>query len=509
MRNSKIILAHNVPLKKDYKIISLVSSADFLTYLRSESHLLVERDDFSFIRNKGSINVSVSYPLAISCTYIAWQNTDYYNKWFFAFVDKVEYVSENACEITYTLDIFRTYADDIRINSSLVVREHVSDDTIGTNTLEENVALGDFVTNSVDSVSMTPYAYIVHATEKMDGTYAGVIDMNGILQVGVMYATLSKLSYQNIISAYQNGREDAIISCYMVPYFTLNHEITGTDVYEIDNVAYPGQFIKNVTTSSSLDTYIPRNNKLLTYPYNYIVMDNNNGTSNILEYERFNKNIDGDIEFHIIGVPSLGASVKCEPVNYKGVQYNELESIPLGKYPTLAWINDTYINWLTLNGNNLAYGRFTGAISLGTGLLTGNILATLYGADKLIRGQNEMWSHEMLPNTASGNTNCGDIVTAKGQNKFIFYKMSITRSKASEIDSYFDLYGYRVNSVKIPNINTRPYFNYVEIDNSTDCICGDIPSNYLDEMNAIFHRGVFIWKSLSNFGDFSLAGLNH
>lgn len=46
--------------------------------------------------------------------------------------------------------------------------------------------------------------------------------------------------------------------------------------------------------------YSPKNKKLLCYPYTYLILDNNNGTSNKLDFERF---LNSTIEFSIEGIP--------------------------------------------------------------------------------------------------------------------------------------------------------------------------------------------------------------
>lgn len=51
-----------------------------------------------------------------------------------------------------------------------------------------------------------------------------------------------------------------------------------------------------------LNGYYPRNNKLLTFPFCYLVLSNNLGVSNILYYEKF---VNGDTcKFEICGIPT-------------------------------------------------------------------------------------------------------------------------------------------------------------------------------------------------------------
>lgn len=59
-------------------------------------------------------------------------------------------------------------------------------------------------------------------------------------------------------------------------------------------------FFKNITKPSSIDSYTPKNNKLLTGEFNYLVASNNNGVSNTFYYETFTGTT---CNFVILGIP--------------------------------------------------------------------------------------------------------------------------------------------------------------------------------------------------------------
>ncbi len=92
---------------------------------------------------------------------------------------------------------------------------------------------------------------------------------------------------------------------------------------------------------SQINCYTPINKKLLAFPYNYLLMSNNNGTSNILYSERFTSS---NCKFLIKGIPVVGASIKCLPYDYDSINLNEEEGIVVGKFPTLNWATDEYTN---------------------------------------------------------------------------------------------------------------------------------------------------------------------
>ena len=62
-----------------------------------------------------------------------------------------------------------------------------------------------------------------------------------------------------------------------------------------------GNYNYQVNKVSTINSYTPRNKKLLTYPYCYMVLSNNNGSSNVLHYEKFTGT---KCDFVIAGVPT-------------------------------------------------------------------------------------------------------------------------------------------------------------------------------------------------------------
>lgn len=79
--------------------------------------------------------------------------------------------------------------------------------------------------------------------------------------------------------------------------------------------------------------------------------------------------------------------------------------------------------------------------------------------------------------------------------------MSIKKEYAEIIDNYFTMYGYKVNTLKIPNLKNRPNWNYVKTIDVN--IIGDIPQNHLQTIKNMFNNGVTLWHNPSTFLDYS------
>ncbi len=113
-----------------------------LELMRSQAHLVAQASDYSFIQN-GKISVGFTYDQCLTSNYIAFQNPTYSAKWFFAFIDRVEYESNKSTIIYYTVDNWTTWFDMLNFKTCYVLREHTNDDTIGSNTIPEDLAVGD------------------------------------------------------------------------------------------------------------------------------------------------------------------------------------------------------------------------------------------------------------------------------------------------------------------------------------------------------------------------------
>ena len=310
-----------------------------------------------------------------------------------------------------------------------------------------------------------------------------------------------------VIQAYGDGFNDALIDAYMIPDAIIN-TTQGSLQYPGQNSPYT--INKLISKPSTLNGYTPKNKKLLTFPYCYLVCDNNNGSSNVLHYELFNEYEEnpGKCFFNIKGVPTVGGSIKCMPMNYKK-NYDENgienEGLMAGKFPTLSWSQDEYTNWLTQNAVNLGVGLATSSIGLVSGVATGNVATTVSGALSIANQLGQFYEHSLVPYSSQGNTNGGDINTCGDANTFYFYQMSIKEEYARIIDDYFTRFGYKTNRLKVPNLTGRTYWNYVEIGASEEIGSGDVPSKFMEEINNACRTGVTIWHNHANIGNYSLT----
>lgn len=551
MRNSKVILAKDINLDNSYANVLNYSVNDMLSLLTSQSHVTYQADNYSFVReNDNQINIQAPYDVCLNSNYLAFQNTRYSNKWFFAFIKDVKYNSEKSTVITFEVDVFSTWFRDLSLKPVFVEREHVNDDTAGNYTLPEGLELGEFVQagTPVDLNNYSTGTYIcIQASELIEEVDYGDVDdktINGIYQ-GCYFMIFTEPIYaSNMIEIYDRvGKGEAIVSVFLVPKAfaignvttaiagsytdsegTINFTFLTPNSYNTYNTLVADATFNRNTT---IDGYTPKNKKLLTYPYNYFNLSNNAGVSVPFRYEDFSS---GTPHFKIVGDLSPGCSIKCVPLNYKKVtdtstSMNSFDyGIVAGKFPVCSWNSDAYTNWLTQNGVNNTISTITsvGQIALGMGLMATGVGAiagagamlgfgTIAGASTIGSGVNGILDQvkqrtqaSFMPDQAKGNTNCGDITYSANKNVFTCYKMCVRSEIAHVIDDYFTRFGYQINRVKTPNVSGRTYWNYVKIGTGEDIGNGTIPNKFKDTLNQIFRNGTTIWHSHDNIGNFAL-----
>ncbi len=505
---SKVYLL-SVPLENDYKNTLYFTNKDNQhSYFASK--IVKSYDNFSYQRKDHVIRIPEEYDKIYHCNYVMYQNTAYSNKWFYCFIKEMKFISEGVTELIIETDVIQTWLFDYTIKPSFVEREHVIDDSIGLHTVPEGLETGEYICNEVvKDDELEDLSYVIMVSEWTGGSENKPLAVNygGIFSAGGAYICETMSQVVNIIQAYQDGRGDAVIGVYMVPTKIIKED-EPDDTLQFQGQSKPVTYITAFDKQTKLNGYTPRNNKLLTYPYQYIINSNNNGNANILQYEYFSGN---GCTFEIEGVPTIGGSIKCVPMNYKGIERMQEEGIMLGKFPTLSWSEDLYTNWLTQNAVNIGIGIASSGLSIIGGLgMMGTGAGAVAGGSMLLSGGmgiaqtiGQVYQHEMIPNSAKGNINGGDITTSHKMNLFHFYKMSITKEYAEIIDKYFDIRGYKVNMVKTPNKAHRSRYWYTKtIDINID---GDIPMNDMQKIKDCYNRGITFWRNASEIQNYDLT----
>lgn len=107
----------------------------------------LEAENFTYQRKDGIIRFPAHIDTLLQYNYVMYQNSNYGNKWFYAFIEDMKYLNDNVTEIKIKTDVYQTWQFDISFKKSFVEREHVSNDTVGLHTIPENLETGEYICN--------------------------------------------------------------------------------------------------------------------------------------------------------------------------------------------------------------------------------------------------------------------------------------------------------------------------------------------------------------------------
>lgn len=150
-------------------------------------------------------------------------------------------------------------------------------------------------------------------------------------------------------------------------------------------------------------------------------------------------------------------------------------------------------------------GAQIGAAGGGPGMALGAALGAVGGAVNASYGimadaQQRMKGAATVNGTATNAT--VSYAMASGLFNFQCRFYMPTENELKAIDSFFDMYGYKVMRLKVPERNTRPCWNYVK------CASGHVhcnaPITYVRAIEHMLETGVTFWNvSARDIGDYS------
>lgn len=604
---SIIKIIKGCPLDKDYNhTLWFANNSQQQIYFDNLSKYTLSNQSYQRV-GKNKMRIQRVADDLYDCNYLAFQNTSYGNKWFYAFIDSVDYINDNVSEINYTVDVMQTWYYDYILGECFVEREHVSDDTIGANIVAEDFnceadivassnnvpftyMLGGIMLNKKppDHVTYTkgtstysyPIKYITMPTEAPCGISNSLYILTGFAldsdeainhfrpletQYRMQSTVYSKLensteTYEGltlgfVIDDIVNGRgsgadswyefsENNIVTAFQFPAnFLQTNNISyaesalgyryGTSAQDISGlIQRPVKFYKaNATTDvdkeRNSDYYIPINNKLYTYPYCHINVSNNQGVISQYKFEDFyNTN---SPTFRWVGNYFPNINCMLFPINYKHTSVGYNEGVPLTNYPIPSYKGDTYTAWLQSNRNAMFYGIISSAVNqsnagaakgyyignkfglgqlgLGFGGVTGLVGGAINGiVNAAVKGADL----KNTPPKTYGQISNEGLNASMNRNGYYVEAVTIRKEIAEIIDNYFNMFGYAVNTVKVPNVisgnGMRPHWNYIK---TNGCVIHGrsgkgLPSEDEDLISKIFDKGITFWNPSDEVGDYSL-----
>jgi hypothetical protein len=334
----------------------------------------------------GYLRLEVCVDDVYDVNYVMYQNAGHGDKWFYAFITKLEYKNDSVTYAYIQTDVYQTWLFDVTLKPSFVVREHVTDDTRGAHLLDEGLDYGEYKMMSYDrSNYIKDFCFMVGVSDLKP--YNGATDIGNMY--GGIFSGLAYIAYdaahvdsmRQMLRTYANaGKMDAIVVMFAIP-----KELAGSNFSFNGGIVPNGNGLDAAVTQfqpnlNNIDGYTPKNNKLKCYPYNLFYVSNNQGGSAEYRFEDF-ANPETYVQFTIWGNCSPNAKVLCVPENYRGVNGSNFEySLGMGDFPLCCWGNDVFANWLAQNKVGMAVTAASAGVAIGAGIATANPLMAVGGA---------------------------------------------------------------------------------------------------------------------------------
>lgn len=539
--NSTVILFKDIPFDPAYNdTMYFAGSAAQKTWFDSQDGQTArsKRRVYSNLsyqrRSDNTIRLEEAFSWAYNVNYMAFQNTSFENKWFYAFVENVEYINDVTIEITFRLDVIQSWLfGNTTTNLSdfmsqcTIERCHTVTDNAGENTLPENLPVGEYVQSTSytlhvehDDYTSTPVIVVASSIDWTDpAEFSPGVVVKGRLLLG-------ESDYYSGLHLFERTFSDADVESLNTWLESVVEDGYGSSIVSISIgdgafIAHAGTTVlpksRYISKPSTLGTYTPRNKKLLTYPYTYAAVNDRMGHENQYLFELFadrTGDYAGKVEFKIWGNNNCNSTLLIWPCDYKGKGYNTSEGMESAQFPQCAWNNDTFKAMLAQFWSNamaqVVSAGASGAIAGGmAGGLPGAVASGLGGAAGAAVGQiGGLVSTVMNPAnhvpSVHGVSNATAGYQCNGMGFDIDQKY-IRPEYASMIDKYFDRYGYRVEQTGVPNIAARPNWTYVKTRGAS--VHGYIPAAEAREIEQIFDNGIRFWKTTAaaGFGNYNTS----
>ena len=348
--STEIHILQNIPLNKSYEHTVYYKDAEkqATEFLKYEKYMLT---NYSYQRaNLGTLRVELKYENLYNCNYLMFKNNAFEDKWFYAFITGVSYVSNEVSEIYYEIDVMQTWCYDYSFLKTFIDRQHSATDGLYENTQPEGLELG-IVYDYIARVGLYPLNgvddnFLILATTSPQGAHPTPRVRSGALFS--LYSIIGNESeaISNLKTYIDNGLESNIIAIYTCP---------PSDKLTIN---------KAFKRKQTIGEYHPKNYKLFTYPYSFICAYNDLGQEMELHYENFRDvtgkpPVDFDYSYSFRALSTQLPQPQSNLIVKNYLQYGTTRdtydiyyyTLCYNVFPTGAFSGDAFKVWLAQNKN--------------------------------------------------------------------------------------------------------------------------------------------------------------
>lgn len=517
----------STPLESDYEnTLWFPNVAAQTAYFTSKT--VKTYANFNYIKKDNTIVVPDEVDNLYNCNYIMYQNSNFGMRWFYAFINRMEWASNGSTRLHVSTDVIQTWFFDINYYQSYVDRCHSDTDVVGDNIVPEDFTTGDGGGYQIAGhTDLAPDGIAIFATASYSGE-----SKTGSVNSGIYSGAqnLSDFHIDNpgvgtILDAYvKNGTATAVIKLQQYPYKLKTAPMTLT-------------FSK---APSSINGYTPVNKKLLSPAFItcFMSMYGQECTFNpaFISGSAVSIKVSADQTSGTISVfvenyssSSISTIAMFAAIPESGWAYNQYKN----EYNLHSASNAMYIRRSRENRdfsmynailqgvggamqvagaaidalNPLTYATSKGASGIASGALSGT--STILNASKAlgqISGGYDEVSQDLAkinesynaPATGSSAASNGYIATGKTELTYGYKVPPLDLVK--RCDKYLSVYGYKQSEYRTINLHARLNWTFIKTVGLN--ASGNFPDEDMKIIKNAFNNGIFFWSYTAAFGNF-------
>lgn len=473
-------------------------SHPYITYDRYS----YQREQRSYVRVDGKADELRAYDM------LGFKNGS--NKWILCNVLGVEFINPNCTEVAFEVDYMQTYIEQTQFRHCWVEREMQENDWDGTKPswnnlqpegLETGALIRSPLTSAMEMTKFDKFSAVVISKYDINGDDTYSIESNNnypsglnkiVFDVPKNGILLGLSAYLNQLAAKGINVTEAIVGIFICPSDYVN-DGTWSRVITVN------------PTWNVIDGYELVNAKCFTSEFVKFEISNRRGEEVELKPERFTETdsiilrMDSNFGWGSGGAMLYPQSYEGWPKDFGVILFNDVQS---------PFTSNAFSSWLSQNSGSLILGGMLNVIKgASTGVIAGGPGGAAAGAGFAAAQSLVKIAEQGKDPSAVGGQSAGNVLQIVLDN----YGFSInwvwpSYQNIKCIDEYFSMYGYRTNRLKVPNVNTRPLWNYVKTAGAV--VTGPFTHTAKLAMQQQLDNGVTFWHvPAATIGDYSdLAG---
>lgn len=568
-----ITLLFNVPLTNEYINTYHFNNLTEQTQFFNTKFEKIQLDEQSYQRKeRGWLRINEPYRNVYNANYMYFINIDtrdvshpheiYERKMCYAFITDVVYINDAVTEIQYEIDVLQTYMFDWEFEDVHIERESTLSDNVGEHLIDEGLPIGDYVDAheyymQFNGLGLGVTKYVVAATvnrayeDTTDGAeitsaYGRIVSGCKLINFSDLYGDGGLLRWLNNLPGEKQG---AILAIFLCPEAIINANLS-----DFSDTTLHGYVTRYQDVIGEGDNaYTPKNKKLLSSPYNNLLIKSSSGESVVFDYSKLLSEYDNytgaRIPFSLYNIYTFPVQgILLPSKRYKGDASPITLGLPLPQLPSCTWSNDTFKAWAALNtgyvatsmassvidagvrvAGTIAAAHLSGPMPIPTHILSADaphkpltLMETKQQANQRnMQNLREAFSHSqgsilgdiqniannifairnarIAPDSFNG-TAINQLSAAYGYYGYTATQHCIRPDYARRIDQFFTMFGYKVDRIGKPSLKNRDRFTYIKTSNMS--LHGTIPQHYVNIICNVFNAGIRWWDNTQNIGTY-------